>query len=239
MPERTPGYKRDLIHYISGRRVDFISGREWSWGVEISLPFRPIEKRYLYERYAFKIPENLKTLKFLDLSPQESLPKDLRTIKSIFNNNRGSILDTLVKEPYYRLGEIDDFFWSVFGRHKKQIRVFNSILSESTGTELLFVSGHSLDDPWVIGEETEVINGKLSSGKWGGLRQHGGNKVPVRKILQRYNDPSTYAAILFLCCYTGTKGPKVLDVPVVYPEGEVYGPLSSRGLLPVRIVVPN
>lgn len=169
MVERDSPKRRDLIHYISGRRVDFINGKQWSWGIEISLPFRSAEKRHLKSIYSFEFPERLKTLKLLDLNPQESLPKNLRTIKSNFKNYHESILSTLVKDPHYRPGETEDFFWSVFGRHKKQIRVFNSILSKSAGTELLFVSGHSEKDPWVVGEETDGINSKLNSKRWGDL----------------------------------------------------------------------
>ena len=52
-----------------------------------------------------------------------------------------------------------------------------------------------------------------------------GNRVPTKDIIERYNDPKTFSAIIFAACNLEGAKIDVKDVPIVHPMG-VSGPFE-------------
>jgi len=228
---------------ITGRRVDFTNKLPLAWGIEIELPFDSIEKSRLYNKYKIKIPEHIDTFKFLDLNPQESLPKKLRNISANpeYENDERSLHALVASERISKRAQLnrrrtmEDLFFYVFGWNEEEKDKFNSILAKCRGNTILVVEGHSWDAPWKIGEFDNFGPDDPEARKF----QKGGNKVPVREILKRYNDQDEYAAILLFACYNGEKKVKAIDVPFAYGLGVVGRGRSLYGLLPTVIVEPR
>lgn len=233
MKEKGPA----TVWNVVGRRVDFTRRPPLAWGIEIELPFDSLEKERLKRRYGFEIPGRIKNFKFLDLNPQESLPPELRNIGQE-NDWRRTTLENLVRSgrdsqwaDIKRRQEIEELFFWVFGRNKKQIENFSALISKGLGDTLLFVEGHSWNSPFKIGEKSDLDIRDEKIAKFQKWR----NDVAVRKILEKYNLPDIYSAIIFVACYDGSKKIRPLDVPFVYAVGEV----GNGRNLPVVVVSPR
>lgn len=200
------------------------------------------KKRRLDRKYGIKIPGHVDTFRYLDLSPQESLPVRLRNIGKQGEIWRETDLYLLTatyskskKAELIRRQTLEELFFYVFGLNRQETDQFNSILSGSRANTIILVEGHSMNAPWEIGEKYpyEPEDNKIKR------LQRRGNKIPVKEILKKYNDPDKYAAILFYACNRGIRKIKALDVPLAYALGIVGFGKSKRGLLPTMIVTPG
>lgn len=216
---------------ITGRLVTFKDGSQLSWGVELSVPIDPGTRKYLSE-WGVEIPAFITTLKYLDLAPQESLPEKQRNIKSHMgdqevalthlNSLTGSTLGSpmldlthlIIPRPYKTLRTM---FRTVLTSRASR-KEFNDLLANTRNkSEMLFVYGHGNYDPFHLGEqswdEPEVKDfGKI---------QRAGNSVSATEVLEKYNDQTQIAAIIFRACYKGENGIRAKNIPVVYPWGFV------------------
>lgn len=236
MPERPSKYTG-----IVGRRVDFTGRLPLSWGIEIEVPFNPEVKESLQKKYRIVIPERINTFMFLDLNPQESLPPDKRNIDYDFDWFRTNLENLVVSgrgsiwADNKRRRTIENFFFSILALHQKQTEKFNSIIAKCTGNTLLVVEGHSWSAPWIIGEQGYNLDKDPELNHF----QKSGNKVAVKKIIEKYNDPSRISAIFFYACYNGERKIKGLDVPLVYRVGPIGEKFVIFNSPPPVIVEPK
>jgi hypothetical protein len=238
--ENEPPPKRYNWYYdVSGRRIDFIKGEQVSWGIELKIPIDSTERKKLKKHLSLVIPENIDHLCLLDMNPQESLPEKLRTFDIAIGDDEMGNLKTMFRGPSGRRVEIEDLFNAILGKNRREKKIFNSLISESRGREIVFIIGHSGDDPWRIGEQSDEFKGKRHGKNWGPFKQKPRNEVSVRTLLEYYNDSSKYAAILIAACYFGLRGPSSINVPVFYVSGVVYGSNSLNNHPPTEVVYPR
>lgn len=235
------GWARDL----SGRRVDFKFKTGISWGVEVDFSIGSDQKEHIKDVSRVRIPSSINSIRFLDLNPQESIPPKDRNISSDHVNWKTTPLSILTRSTvakktiFTSWGEreadmkrtegLGDLFEDFFASDKLGAAQFSRTLLHSRAPKLLIVMGHGDDDPWTIGEQ---YSQEPTFSKW---KQKLGNSVPVKTLLKRYDSPGEYAAIMLFVCYTGTRGIRPLNVPIVYPEGTVGGyprPASVTVALP-------
>jgi hypothetical protein len=93
---------------------------------------------------------------------------------------------------------LDNLFKDIFqikdGISKKE---FIETIRHSNANEILFIHAHGGDSN-IIGEETTEL--KRDHGK-----QSPGNQVEIERVVDEYDKPGKYAAILLLSCYIGTE----------------------------------
>lgn len=218
---------RDWGKNIHGRLVTFGDLKDLAWGVELSVPITH-QIRKLLGNSGIEIPEHIETIKYVDLAPQESLPKKERNIRADDDQN-------ISFSPLNSLANVTDISphlitFSLRSRPTKTIGMilqslligrtskieFNEILKESKSCEILIAYGHGRDDPFHSGEQyNDQPNTK------GEATQRIGNRVLATEVLEKYNDPNKYSVIMFRSCYLGKEGIKPNKVPIVYVQGAV------------------
>lgn len=221
---------------LSGRRVDFKSEEGLSWGIEVTLPIDSFLRKELSVRLGIAIPPEIKTIKYLDLAPQEALyPKDrnIQTNSFRWQNRLLSIASKTTSNPWLekitavfaerpadvrRRWAVIDLFQNVFGNNLEQIDKFNQRLSSSDGSEIAIVAGHGGGEPWVIGEQTSGVISERDRDF-----QKEGNDVSPEQILEKYDKPDLYSAILFVACFTGEQKLPKSKVPVFRGVGKLAG----------------
>jgi len=180
--------------------------------------------------HEFPLPESIKWITYLDLSFQENtLPRKLRDadIKSprgwyhdlILANRIDRLLDNkhgfigsgfgLYNTSLKRGNALTGVFKDVFGSNSDEAQKFIERLNISEGNEILIVHGHS--------GFTDVVSEKGYSGS--GDKMRAVNGVDIKQVIERYNDPGKYAAILVHSCYLLDKPPPVKDIPVYRGRG--------------------
>lgn len=112
-----------------------------------------------------------------------------------------------------------------FGPAGKGEKKFNEVLKESKGDTLVIVHGHS-GDLSGMGEQYPDETKDES----GNIVQRKNNFVPTSEILNRYNDPNKFAALVLHGCNTDKGTVEAKNVPVFYPTSAVKG-VSNPGFL--------
>lgn len=231
---------KDYGKDLTGRLVTFGEGEDMSWGVEVDIPLSEELRTYLAD-LTVTFPPHIKSIKFLTLSPQESLPVELRNIRS--NKRRSSKLQEIVDtttdhkiglngvRPYDML---DREFTKVIPNKEDRVRL-ESILNSSPGSEILLVQGHGGGDPMDIGEQF----GDTPMGSDNVKLQRKGNSVTADELISRYNNPGKFSAILLDSCYTGSSILKPKDIPVVYVEGQTGLLSNQEGTRKTVFVLPD
>lgn len=190
------------------------------------------------------LPNNIKKIRILNVAPQESLPKKQRTIDSRLNSNIKNPITNITSPPsensfinkllfslqlsstneLKRKRAFEDIFYEIFSGNTDKIKQFQDILKNSNAEEILIVLGHSGDDDYAgdeVGEQGWSVNGPSST--W----QSPGNRIKITEILEKYNQPEKFGALIFDTCYLGKKNPPVKDIPVYRVQGHsgmgVYG----------------
>lgn len=191
------------------------------------------ETRYYQGPSFLKLPDKIEKIRILDLSPQEGMPKGLRNIKSLRNWHNDKHISRRVQEPagksvidkvmgaiygysqsdQKRKKALDNLFIEVFSENKKEVELFKSVVNNSQGRELLFIHAHGGNSN-IIGEQTGPVVGKYANEK-----QAEGNWIDLTEVIERYDNPKTFAAILVNTCYFGKEKPPVRRVPVFRMSG--------------------
>lgn len=240
---------------MTKRVVDFPSKEGPAFGIEYTIPLDRIERDRIKLYVGIEIPPHVQNIVFLDLAPQESLPRKQRMIGSkrlgifpsdttkITRSLQGSELvekitavfnfDRLVDSE--RRKTLEDMLHDLFGGNTEIKNKFSLILKGSKGTDIVLVCGHGGGDPYVIGEQfnTQVLDTK------GHPIRKKGNDVPIEALLDRYNNSQQHAAILLHSCYTGNHGISAINVPLVYSKGLIGGMKSVLGYTNTRMSLPK
>lgn len=210
-------------------------------------------RRFYRATSLINLPDNIRKIRVLDLSPQEGLPKHLRNIDSKrsfyhvpYNINRlqmssgKSVIDkvllTLFQESLSnikRIKALNELFYDVFGENKKEIELFKSILNNSKASEVLFVHAHGGSSN-IIGEQTSPVVGKYAD-----RRQVEGNRIDLTEVIEKYDKPKIFAAILVSTCYIGKEDPPVRSVPVFRIKGLSGGFRGTFGLNRTIVSLPE
>lgn len=237
---------------MSGRRVDFGKpgeGDGLAWGVEVDIDLSDNLARARFQESSFKIPSQINKIKYLELAPQEALSPEDRTIRSNIKPRSirgGSSLISVatpappgnptlekIRSGFNLLSPKDEerfkslhamITWT-FGPGGKGEQKFNEVLKESKGDTLVIVHGHS-GDLSDMGEQYPDETKDES----GNIVQRKNNLVPISDILNRYDDPNKFAALVLHGCNTDKGTVEAKNVPVFYPTTAVKG-LSNPGFL--------
>lgn len=219
----------DTEELFTGKEIDKLAKHlrktRFFWGVPRSSP----------EDY-IRLPENITTIKVLDLAPQESMHRNIRNIqpaspyfKYLHKMQLGRRLlaqykDTAVdkamlilfgrsRSEISRRTAIYALIDKAFGNNKGQIELFEKTLKRSKARELLIIHAHGRDTD-LIGEQGWEIGGPYFDEK-----QALGNKVDLAQVIEKYDNPEKIASILIHTCYIGDKKPPVKSVPVFRAQG--------------------
>jgi len=209
-------------------------GKRAAWGLEVEIDISDSLVRSRFQENVFKIPAHITKLKFLDLAPQESWPPNERNIRSKMKQRsiRGGSGILKVATPAVpgneRLNKIRYAFnflkpederrfkalrgmvtWAVDLNSRER---FNEVLARSAGDTLVVVHGHSSD----LSKIGEQYPDELKDEE-GNVVQRKGNDVPIEDILDRYNDPTRFAAVLLHACNIKKGSVEAKNVPVFYP----------------------
>lgn len=227
-----------------GVRFDYEDGP--AWAVEAYIPLTNIMRNFIESGLKIKIPEKITGITYLDLSPQESIfPAKFRNITTDWQSKTRPTVDLFgLGRPLDRLriasarDALSDFFAflaylnmssqkeakkaAVFtdmldrtfvGKEDAQ-KKFNEILAKATGTDLLIVHGHGGGDPHHMGERWPDT---IMSGDY--VAQRSGNKIMTEDVIDKYNDPKTFAAMILHACNMQKADLVAKDVPLIYPKG--------------------
>ncbi len=217
----SPEVPDNFAKELSGRMVTFGEGENIAWGIEVDIPVTADVKNYL-ANYDIELPQSVLNIKFLTLSPQESLTPEQRTIRSSRTHESmlqlmaetTKNLNTLTKNgerPYeYLARELIKVLPTNEDRQK-----FQNATKNSQATGVVIVQGHGGDGSRSIGEQYSDIPRNSE----GVQLQRAGNTVLVDELLKKYDDSSLYSAILLESCYTGSDELKAKSVPVFYING--------------------
>lgn len=235
---------------MAGRRVDFGTpgkAEGLGWGIEVDLDITDTLARYRIEGSCFKLPPHIKKITFLDLAPQEALPPNQRTIRSTIRPHsfRGHSELTMVAAPTNpgnprlvklrrdfnllesqderRYKELGTMISWIFGPSDKAKKRFSNVLKQSSGDTLVIVHGHSSDMGGLGEQYPDEIHDKS-----GGIVQRMYNFVSMDAILNRYNDPEKFSAIVLNGCNSEMGSVKAKEVPVFYPKGIVKGSANPQ-----------
>jgi hypothetical protein len=213
---------------LHGKLIIFPHGKdEISWGIEVSIPIDDAVRAVL-RKSGIVVPKKITTFKYLDCAPQESLPKAKRNIRSDEDqsitltplNSLVNITDVTPFLPFVsprsRPHRTIRTIMSTLLLNKESVAKFNDILEKSKGNQVLMVYGHGRDDLFHSGEQYfDTPDTK------GAVKQTEGNLVFASEVVEKYNDPSKYAVIMFRSCYLGKDGIKQDKIPIVYVQGTV------------------
>src|SRR3990167_5404264 len=194
------------------------------------------------------LPSNIKRIRIVDLSPQEALPKDQRnidskrnfwhdkhtTIKLTSQPSENSLVDRAMmklamstKSTMNRSEALQDLFYDVFAQNQEVMSQFRKDLEQSGAEEVLFVHAHGGYDD-IIGEQDYEVKGDDAQ------FQAEGNRIALTEILDKYDQPEKYGAILVNTCYKGKEKPRIGKVPVFRPYGYSGGGHPSRNMFARR-----
>lgn len=130
---------------IHGKLVTFGEGENMAWGIEVNIPITEETKSSLID-YGFAV-KNLRRITILDLSPQESLRPNERTIrsKSRHETEMQRILDSTTdynepKDQGRATNQIIKIFVRVMGNSSDAKNHFNETQSDSE--KIAIVIGH-------------------------------------------------------------------------------------------------
>lgn len=240
---------------ISGRRVDFPSDEGLAWGIELTIPLDNDRLRNIIKAiYGIDLPKHIDTIIYLDVSPQESLPKsqrNIRTKKWSFLPSQlevlaqktvsNQIIEKLTKTLNFsrpsdlkRQYKVQELISDVFGNNKEEKEKFNKHVAESRANKLVIVHGHGGFNS-IIGEQYD----DGTNAPDGTPIQKKGNSIHIEEVLDRYNDPEKYAAILLHNCHSSDEQVVAKKVPVFMPVGHVGGIASMMKLNRTRAILPN
>lgn len=192
------------------------------------------DSRYYNGPSNIKLPEKIKSIKILDLAPQEILDKKDRNIPShrswyhekhpirdIVRRDKDKtaidrVVSVLFKEDlgaHTRVKALNNLFKDLFGPESRgEIERFLFELDKSDASEIVFIHAHGGKDE-VIGEESMIVKRDQD-------KQNPGNRIHFDQVLDRYDDPSKTAAILLVSCYIGKDSKRpVKKVPVFSVDG--------------------
>ena len=231
---------------MAGRRVDFGKageGEGLAWGVEVDIDISDNLVRSRFQENSFEIPEHITKVKFLDLAPQEALPPDQRTIRSklkpVDKIRGGSSLvsvatpakqgnptaekiregfNLLRPEDQERFKSLNAIITWTFGPVGEGKNRFNDILKQAKGDTLVIVHGHSSDLSGMGEQYPDDVTDRL-----GNIIQRKNNLVSIGEILDKYNDPDKFAAVVLHGCNSGKGDVESKKVPVFYPMSTVNG----------------
>lgn len=206
-------------------------------------------RRYYEGLPSFKLPHNIRKIRVLDLSPQEGLPRRFRNIESKIPAFRSighrlqprtewSTIDKVISCLNYDpdrtkiYGVLDELFATCLGIDEGKRELLKEILSRSQANELLFVHAHGYSN--VIGEQGQTVKGKYSN-----EFQAPGNDVDLAEVIEKYDHPETYAAILVHTCYFGNENPPVRRIPVFRVRGKSGTFHAGLGLTKTLISLPK
>lgn len=200
-------------------------------------------KRFYQGTDDIKLPENVSKIRVLDLHPQEGMRRDLKSIRLAGYKGRlkeffpgagsgrrlskeygNSVIDRVMLNLYQetrsnivRTKVLNELFDNVFSGDEESKRLFEKVLDDTGGNELLFIHAHGGGDD-VVGEQTTAVVGEYAD-----KRQVEGNRVDLSQVIERYDEPDRLAAILICSCYSGSKKPPVKSVPVFRLKGVAAG----------------
>lgn len=238
---------------LTGRRVDFGKpgeGEGLSWGIEVSIPIDDKIRKDM-KNAGYLIPDKITTIQFLDLRPQESLPKKLRNIESNHDEKRVTLLekiaDTTVSDnttlPFEEIINLNRpsrtltrLLDSVFVFNKDKVREFNNQLQQSTGSKLVIVDGHAGGDPLELGE----YDWQKTVDSEGNIIQKSRNAVAVDDILERYNKQGDVSGIVLHSCNKDNAEIRPRNFTIAHSSGYLgeSGKLSSLYAGTKTVVVP-
>ncbi|MEK7634040.1 MAG: hypothetical protein AAB437_04315 [Patescibacteria group bacterium] len=239
---------------MSGRRVDFPSEEGLTWGIELTIPLNyPILRNALKNVSGINIPDHIDTITYLDVAPQESLPKNIRNIrtkkysflpsqlevlarKTISSSKNEKLQETFnVPRPsdMQRSAQVERMITEVFGNNQKGKDDFNEYVSKNKANELVIVHGHGGSE-LIIGEQYN----DGTTAEDGTPIQKKGNRIKIDKVLERYNNPKKHAAILLHNCHSSDEKVIAKKVPVFMPIGHVGGVASMLRINKTQSSVP-
>jgi len=189
------------------------------------------EERY-YGDYTseFKLGENIRRIRIISMAPQENLPAKHRNIKSgrAFYKDRtilsrivddygrnflerfGIRLKNKLKSNLTKRQALDELLLDLFKNDPVKKKKFMSEIKKSTADEIIIIQAHGGKSDLIGEQNKEVCNE---------LRQFPGNRIDIKKLISRYDDPDKVAAILIDTCYIGETNPPVGKVPVFRVNG--------------------
>lgn len=204
--------------------------------------------------HSIDLPSNIKRIRILNVAPQESLPKKQRTIDSRLNSNIKNPITNITAPPsensfmnkllfslqlsstneLRRGNAFEGIFYEIFSGDTDKIKQFQDILKNSNAEEILIILGHSGDDDYAgdeVGEQGWSVKGPDS--EW----QSPGNRIKITEILEKYNQPEKFGAIIFDTCYLGKKNPPVKDIPVYRVQG--HSGMGTYGKTKLLLSLPT
>lgn len=227
-----------------GVRFDYEDGP--AWAVEAYIPLSEILRDRLNFGLKIEIPEKITGITYLDLSPQEStFPAKFRNITTDWQSKTRPTVDLFgLGRPLDKLriastpDALSDFFaflaslnmgvskddkkaavfidmlQGTFLLKEEAQRKFNEILAKAAGADLLIVHGHGGGDPHHMGERWPHT---VMSGDY--VAQRAGNKIMTKDVIDKYNDPKTFAVMILHACNLHKADITAKDVPLIYPKG--------------------
>jgi len=229
------------------RGVRFDGPEGPAWAVEAYIPISKTIRKIVKRAYGVRIdiPERIAGIIYLDLAPQQSIyPIKYRTIKTDWRtksrllarqpldrlrtaSQKDNLLDFFAflhsinmggpnNSPEEKKARVfTDILQNIFSERKELQEEFNELLAQGKGTELVIVDGHGGGKPeHIMGEQyyDTVKKGDYTV-------QRAGNRVFTKEIVEMYNDPKTYAAVIFHACNIEGVDVPVKDVPIIHPLG--------------------
>ncbi len=229
----------------SGSVIRFGETSDAMWGIELRFSLDEEIRKHLKFFLGLDIQKNIKGIRYLDLTPQESLPPKLRTTNS--TRRRATYLQLLAdvgdikgRPDFYSLPflsggmgpkkYLESVFLRAFGLNRKVTGEFSRDLAAAKGGELVIVYGHGGPGDTRLGEQGDTMIDK------------DGQKVPrvgyeaeIEEILEKYDHPDKYAAIILISCFTGSHGDKVrakrIPVAVVDGPASIFLPWAKPNIL--------
>lgn len=215
-----------------------------SWGIKFTVPTDDLLKRVLLENERITIPDNIETIEYLSLNPQETLPELDRLINSLRKNHYKETNLELIASPtdpyyysYYKRNSKGHIPAEIIGQLLRQsvptieaVEEFNTTLSQG-GKKLLIVDGHGGEAPWTIGEQYKFQTGHPN--------QYPGNQVPAQDIIERFNDPEEYAAICIRTCKSGDDELEVRGITIFHGLGDLSLDNHKNGKIKSVILKPE
>lgn len=201
-----------------------------AWGIEVDINISDDLARARFKQSGISIPNNIKNIAYLDLAPQESLSRKLRTIRSNVppwqsslnavasvtpdRPNLEKFLNTfnqMMPQDEKRFSYLADMIAQA-ANTKDVLQKFNEQLAKSKGDTIVIVHGHSYDLS-IMGEQYP----DQTLDEAGLVVQRANNAASMKDILNRYNNPNKFSVIVINGC-NGEKGSVLADkVPVLYP----------------------
>lgn len=126
-------------------------------------------------------------------------------------------------EDQERFKSLNAMITWTFGPTDKGKERFNDVLRQAKGDTLVIVHGHSSD----LGGMSEQYPDEVKD-KSGNIIQRKYNFVSIDEILDKYNDPDKFAAVVLHGCNSEKGSVEAKKVPVFYPMSSVKG-VSNPG----------